>query len=289
MRIRRVSFMDYTKITLNSDRGYGFKHGKFNSSQTASSHVHNCYEIIHFINFSGNYSVEGHVYEFNNNDILITNPSELHKAMLPPNTIYESHQLLLREAFLAEFILDDYNPFRGLKYRGLGYHNKITSSVVKQHRLDALFNQIAWYHDNAVPESRVMLKSLCLQLLTHVNNIVTIEPNKKESHNIIQDILVYINTNLTERITLQLLEERFNISRYYISRLFKQQTGYTFVEYITLKRIHIAKELMLNGMYASEAALEAGFGDYSNFYRAFKHSTGMSPYDYMAQLKNDLF
>jgi AraC-like DNA-binding protein len=281
--------MDYTKLILHGDRGYGFKHGKFNSSQTVSSHVHNCYELIHFINFSGTYSVEGHVYEFNNNDILITNPSELHRTLLPPDTLYENQQLLLREAFLAEFILDDYNPFRALKYRELGCQNKIQASIVKQYRLDDLLNQIAWYHDNSLPESRVMIKSLCLQLLTHVNNIVTIEPNKKEIHNIIQDILVYINANLTERITLKLLEERFNISKYYISRLFKQQTGYTFVEYTIIKRIHLAKELMLNGMYASEAALEAGFGDYSNFYRSFKHASGMSPYDYMAQLKKDVF
>lgn len=281
--------MDYTKITLKVDRNYGFKHGEFNSSQTAASHVHNCYEIIHFINFSGNYSVEGHIYEFNNDDILITNPSELHRALLPPDTIYASHQLLLREAFLAEFILNDYNPFRKLKYRELGCQNKISSSIVKEYGLNDLFNQIAWYHDNALPESRVMLKALCLQLLTHVNNIVTIEKNKKESPNSIQDILIYINANLTEKLTLKLLEERFNISRYYISRLFKQQIGYSFVEYTTIKRIQLAKELMLNGMYASEAALEAGFGDYSNFYRSFKHTLGISPYDYMVQLKKDVF
>ena len=281
--------MDYTKLILHGDNGYGFKHGFFNSSQTAASHVHNCYEIIHFINFSGTYSVEGQVYKINNNDILITNPNELHRAMLPPDTIYENQQLLLREAFLAEFILDDYNPFRALKYRELGFQNKIEASIVKQYHLDDLFSEITWYHKNELPESKVMIKALSLQLLTHVNNIVTITPNKKENHNVIQDILVHINNNLTERITLELLEEKFSISKYYISRIFKQQTGYTIIEYITIKRIHLAKELMLNGMYASEAALEAGFGDYSNFYRAFKHSSGMSPYDYKAQLKKDIF
>lgn len=280
--------MDYTKLILKNDKGYGLKHGVFNSSKTASNHVHNCYEIIHFINFSGTYSVEGHVYDINNNDILITNPNELHKAMLPPDTIYENQQLLLREAFLAEFILDDYNPFRALKYRELGRQNKIDASIVKKYNLDGLFNQMAYYHEKTLPESRVMIKSLALQLLTHINNIITITPTQKESNNIIQDILVYINNNLTDKITLELLEEKFSISKYYISRLFKHQIGYTVVEYITAKRILLAKELMLNGMYASDAALESGFSDYSNFYRSFKHTTGMSPYDYKAQLKKDI-
>lgn len=280
--------MDHTKLVLQDDKGYGLKHGEFNSSDSVSSHVHNCYEIIHFVNFSGAYSVEGHIYEINDNDILITNPNELHRTMLPPNTIFENNQLLLREAFLAEFVFDDYNPFRALKYRELGYQNKISASLVKQYHLDDLFNQIIYYHENSLPESKAMIKALSIQLLTHVNNIVTITPIKKESNNTIQDILVYINNNLAEKITLELLEEKFNISKYYISRIFKQQIGYTVVEYITTKRILLAKELMLNGMYASEAALEAGFFDYSNFYRAFKHAAGMSPYDYKAQFKKNL-
>lgn len=87
---------------------------------------------------------------------------------------------------------------------------------------------------------------------------------------------------------MELLEKKFCTSKYCISRTFKQQIGYTVGEYITTKRILLAKELMLNGMYASNAALESGFLDYSNFYRAFKHTTGMSPYDYKTQLKRNI-
>lgn len=174
--------------------------------------------------------MEGHIYDINSGDVLITNPNELHLALLPPDTIFENQQFQLREAFL-----------------------------------DELFNQITYYHRNTLPESKSMIKALSLQLLTHVNNIVTVTPAKKESSNKIQDILIYISNNLTEKLSLELLEEKFCISKYNISRMFKQQTGYTFVEYITIKRIMLAKELMLNGMYTSEAALEAGFQDYSNF------------------------
>lgn len=277
--------MDYTKLILQDDKSYSLKHGRFTSSKTASTHVHNCYEVIHFIDFSGTYSVEGQTYEINKNDILITNPSELHRAILPPEATYENQQLLLREAFLAEFIVDDYNPFSGLKYRDLGCQNRIEATIVRKYGLDNLFSQIIYYHDNKLPESKAMVKALTLQLLTHINNIVTIAPAKKENHNIIQDILMYINKRLTDKITLELLEENFSTSKYYISRMFKQQIGYTVVEYITTKRILLVKELMLKGMYASEAALEAGFLDYSNFYRSFKNITGISPYDYKAAIK----
>lgn len=277
--------MDYTKLVLQDDKGYGYKHSIYNSSTNIFPHAHNSYELIYFVNFLGSYSVEGNVYNISNNDILITNPNELHRAILPPNTLFENQQFLLRESFLAEFILDGYNPFKALQFRELGYQNKIQASIVKEYGLDSIFRQIGYYHEHSLPESKVMIKALSLQLLTHVNTIVTITPLKKERHSIIQDILVYINNNLSEKISLDLLEKKFCISKYYISRIFKRQIGYTVVEYITTKRILLAKELLLNGMYASDAALEAGFSDYSNFYRAFKQSTGMSPYDYKELIK----
>jgi len=158
--------MDYTKLILHDGKGYGLKHNIFNSSNNIFPHVHNCYEIIHFVNFQGSYSVEGHIYEINNNDILITNLNELHRALLPPNTIFESQQFLLKEAFLAEFVFNDYNPFRALKYRELGCQNKIGAATVKQYHLDNLFNQMTYYHENPLPESNSMIKALSLQLLT---------------------------------------------------------------------------------------------------------------------------
>jgi AraC-like DNA-binding protein len=283
-----VFHVDYTKLVLNDDRGYDLKHGEFNSSVNIFPHVHNCYELIHFVNFSGRYSVEGNIYEITNNDILITNPNEMHIALLPPDTLFENRQFRLKEAFLAEFIVDNYDPFKVLKFRELGSQNRIDASMVEQYHLDDLFSQITYYHENSLPESKSMIKALSLQLLTHVNNIVTVTPKKGDTHNFIQDILVYINNNLTEKITLDLLQEKFSISKYYISRSFKKQIGYTLVEYLTTKRILLAKELILNGMYANDAALEVGFLDYSNFYRAFKQITGMSPYEFKAQLrKND--
>ncbi|MFL0168626.1 AraC family transcriptional regulator [Candidatus Clostridium helianthi] len=279
--------MDYTKLFLHDDKSYNLKHSIFNSSTDIFPHAHNSYEIIHFVNFSGTYSVEGHIYEIGKNDILITNPNEIHRALLPPDTIFENQQLQLKEAYLAEFIFDDYNPFKALRHRELGCQNKIDASKVKEYGLDVLFDKITYYHENQLPESKVMIKALSLQLLTYVNNIVTITPVKKDNYTILEDILIYINNNLTQKITLKFLENKFFISKYNISRIFKQQIGYTFVEYITTKRILLAKELILNGMYASDAALEAGFSDYSNFYRCFKKATGISPYDYKTQLSKN--
>ena len=47
--------------------------------------------------------------------------------------------------------------------------------------------------------------------------------------------------------------------------------------YISLKRVHLARQLMLEGLSAEEAAIETGYKDYSTFYRTYKKIMGYSP------------
>ena len=49
------------------------------------------------------------------------------------------------------------------------------------------------------------------------------------------------------------------------------------MSYVSHKRIALAQQLLLDGTSASEAALRAGLGDYSTFYRTYRHLSGHSP------------
>lgn len=62
----------------------------------------------------------------------------------------------------------------------------------------------------------------------------------------------------------------FFISKYYMNRAFKKATGTTVMDYLIYKRVIMARQLILNGHTASDAAAQSGFGDYSTFYRAYK-------------------
>ena len=84
------------------------------------------------------------------------------------------------------------------------------------------------------------------------------------------DILQYINENLDGELDIDTLAGRFYISRYYMMRLFKQETGYTLGQYISQKRLLLAKELILSGVPGTQACYDCGFKDYSTFSRAYK-------------------
>lgn len=94
------------------------------------------------------------------------------------------------------------------------------------------------------------------------------------------DILTYINQNISDPITMEQLAKEFFLSESYICRIFKSATGTTIGKYITARRISIAKAHLNEGMSVSEAFEKSGFTDYSNFFKAFTKAVGVSPKKY---------
>ena len=92
-------------------------------------------------------------------------------------------------------------------------------------------------------------------------------------------LLQYINDNLSGNLDIDTLAETFYISKYYMMRQFKQETGYTIGGYISQKRLLLAKELILSGVSSKEACFSCGYKDYSTFSRAYKGLFGESPRD----------
>ena len=98
----------------------------------------------------------------------------------------------------------------------------------------------------------------------------------------ILDILQYINENLDGELGIEILADHFYISKYYMMRLFKQETGYTLGQYTSQKRLLLAKELLLSGVPGTQACFDCGFKDYSTFSRAYKKFFGESLRDTQA-------
>ena len=90
-------------------------------------------------------------------------------------------------------------------------------------------------------------------------------------------MIAYIQEHLKEEIPVDLLAEKFYISKYYLMRQFKQATGYSIHQYLNEKRIQAARQMILSGMPASRACYECGFRDYSTFARRFKEIVGTAP------------
>lgn len=93
--------------------------------------------------------------------------------------------------------------------------------------------------------------------------------------------LQYIELNLHEKIGLNDVAGYIHISPTYYSRLFKENIGLNFIEYLTKRRIKTAKLLLEHTKLSIyEIAEKVGFNESNYFSRVFKENTGASPTEY---------
>ena len=102
------------------------------------------------------------------------------------------------------------------------------------------------------------------------------KPEARYNRKVIE-LIEYIMENLTRDLSIDALADRFYMSKYHMMRIFKSETGYSIHQYISEKRILLARNYIMSGMPATTACLECGFKDYSSFSRAFKNQLGVLP------------
>ncbi len=90
-------------------------------------------------------------------------------------------------------------------------------------------------------------------------------------------ILKYINQNINENLSLDELARRFSLSKFYLTRRFKELTGLSLHQFIVKKRLTRARYLISVGVDPYRAAVDAGFNNYSHFSRTFKSYFGQNP------------
>jgi AraC-like DNA-binding protein/mannose-6-phosphate isomerase-like protein (cupin superfamily) len=104
--------------------------------------------------------------------------------------------------------------------------------------------------------------------------------------NIIWGIMQYISNNYQEKLTLGQLSEHFHLSASYLSELFKQQVGTTFVSYLHEVRIrHACTLLVSTSLSVADIAMEVGFGSFKTFSRVFRQNKAMTPTEYRKSVR----
>ncbi|MDD6137444.1 MAG: helix-turn-helix domain-containing protein [Lachnospiraceae bacterium] len=110
----------------------------------------------------------------------------------------------------------------------------------------------------------------------------------KKNVGMISGALEYIKENYNKDISLVDVAREVDISPYYFSKVFKDETGHNFIEYLTNLRIEKAKELLLQtDLSMKEICLMVGYADPNYFSRNFKKNVGVTPTEYKENSTND--
>ncbi len=111
--------------------------------------------------------------------------------------------------------------------------------------------------------------------------------SKKEERtgSIITKAKTFIEENYSKDISLDDVSRFVDISPYYFSKLFKEETGENFIEYLTNIRIEQAKKLLQRSdLSIKNICIDTGYSDPNYFSRIFKKQVGVTPTEYREKL-----
>lgn len=111
--------------------------------------------------------------------------------------------------------------------------------------------------------------------------ILRIDVREDLSKSPIKEAMAYVNNNLDRQISLKEVADYVHLNASYLSVLFKEQTRLTFSEYVTRKKLQIAKNLLLTtDLPIDEIAQKAGYQTAKYFIKLFKEFEGITPSKY---------
>lgn len=236
------------------------------SNDHFSLHLHNHYEIFMLLEGDAKYMVEGNIYDLEPNDIIVIKKYQMHRVYHNSPAPFRRRVFFINPTFFKENNCAEYEEaFLNLSDK-IG--NKIVADTVKSSGLyDAFMRYKKYSSEYTDPYTPIVLSSL-IEILYLINNI-KMNPDQSSEMSNLKQIITYINSNFTKNITLDDLEKRFFISKYHLCHIFPKSTGLTVHQFITKKRLALAKELIDEGKGIIESAHLAGFNTYSSFYRAY--------------------
>lgn len=254
-----------------------------NSRQFATNHWHDEIEIIYITNGSINLTINHNKFTGKPGDIFIVNSGEMHE-------IYGCNTPLKYTAFVFDF---DMLSFRKDDFAQQNYIDPVLSGKIqffnnvknseKAFKLLEYINEINTQKNTCYS---LFTKAILMQffaLLIEQNQVTFIHEDSvnDEKKQLLKKIVIYINENYTEQITLKEISGNFNMSHKYFCRFFKNNFNKTFIEYLNDVRIENSTRLLSeNNITVTEAAISCGFSNMSYFTRIFKKKTGYTPSQY---------
>ena len=250
-------------------------------TEDTAFHFHDFHKIVFFLDGVGSYCVEGRSYALKPNDIVLVRQGTIHKAQIEPHHRYERVILYISPDFLSRKSTPNTALDRCFHEAARRKSYVLRPDPAQREKLMQTLVLLERALEGSSYGQDLYAQMHLMQILIDLGRgrqsahyHFTSAQNKGDKT---VNLIEYINDHLTENITIDLLAERFFLSKYYMMRMFREGTGYSIHNYITEKRLHLARELIRSGANASEACYNCGYQDYSAFARAYKKCFGLPP------------
>ena len=245
-------------------------------------HDHSAIEILLTLEGMVTYTIEDKVYQVRKGEILI----------IPQDT---AHSLTMEEGssrYLYLFEPDAIMTMRDIKSMAI-YFNKpfhLRDGSDAHVRIRELLLRAKDLYE----KRELMWNTACYSCILRVYATLgqrylsgirprTADNMRNMDSEVINAVMTYINNHYREELSLENVAGFAGFSRYYFSRSFKKQTGYSFKDYLCQKRLQVAIDLLIRtNRSMRDVAIESGFGSVATFNRVFREKKGCTPTQYRA-------
>ena len=240
-------------------------------------HYHEFCKLLLLRSGSGSYWIEGRQYRLQPGDLVFVGDGCPHRPEFAVDAPYERIILYISPEFLRK------NSSANCDLNELFAGGKVLRPE------DSAARQLWQAAENLEKEfsagrfgSTIMTVAMLLGLLVDAGRQLQAGHNLQPGtiapkSNRVRKIMDYIDEHLTEDLSVDAIADAQFVSKYHMMRLFQTTTGMGIHNYITQRRLELARELIGQGINATEACFRSGFGTYSSFTRAYGKYFGTTP------------
>ncbi|MFI3237650.1 MAG: AraC family transcriptional regulator [Lachnospiraceae bacterium] len=241
-------------------------------------HFHNFYEIYFSLTDDIEYVVNDTCYRLNKYDILIFNQHDIHGIVSYIDKMYERYIINFDPSVIKPFCDANEDLLACFENRSSFFQHKIQLSESEAIEFSTLLTQ------EPNPSYPLIAQKIQLsQILIFINerykssiSNITTNPNNIYFQKI-EPVIAYIEAHICETLSLDELTQVVMLEKSYFSKIFKKATGFTIHEYITLKRMLKAEQLLREGKSIIEVSESVGYQTSTHFSTKFKEYWGMPP------------
>jgi len=258
-----------------------------NNGVQIALHFHDFFECSLLLSGKLSYQIESASFAEQPGDLLLISPNQLHRPLFIHGTEpYERIVFWLSRSFV-ERLSDEKNDLSACFSGGREGAIRLGGAVRAQ--ITRLFSELISASSGEAFGRELLCRSLAASLLVHLNRIARGTADSAvldEIHvsPLVQQVSSYLDAHIDEAISLDAVAQAAFLSKYYLERKFKEETGASIYQMLLQKRMIRARNLMREGFPLMQVAMRCGFADYSGFYKAFRSAYGVSPRDYLAQM-----
>lgn len=252
---------------------------KFDETHETKIHCHDFISMVYVLSGGCSYRIGDAHYQVEKGDLLVFNPGVSHGKTVKP----------------GEEILEQHLGFDNIQIEGLPKNNLIGPEAcpvfnMQGHEQEMLecCSDIYMEQENDSPGCELMLKIQVMRLIalflkaTHpgrkADKSASVSFDSNDRSVIVSTLISFLNENYMRPVSLETISKSIYLSPTYVSKVFKEETGETPINYLIKLRLSKAREMLLEGSHSiKEVASSVGYEDVYYFSKLYKKYNRISP------------